>query len=50
MINFISRARLKVIDSMYEITNNDLSVILKIKNKVNILDKTLRIEAFPYFV
>ena len=48
--NFISRARLKILDSMYDITNNDLSIILKLRTKINILDKTLYINTFPYFV
>jgi len=49
-INFISRARLKILNGMYDITKNDLSIILKLETKINILDKTLCIYTFPYFV
>jgi len=48
--NFISRARLKIFDDMYNITDKDLSIILRLKTIVNVLDKKLCIHTFPYFV
>lgn len=49
-INFISRARLKIDYEMYKIKKEDLSIILKVDTIINIENKELKIETFPYFV